>query len=98
MWTNTAAEALRLGKALELRYSGFSRFVEVHAVGYSAEGHGLLRCWQLSDRSSKGDRPGWKLVRVDPGLELHITDETSQAPRRGYKRSDPAMARIVAEL
>jgi hypothetical protein len=43
MWIDTACEALRAKKVLELRYDGFSRCVEVHAVGYSKPGHAIMR-------------------------------------------------------
>jgi hypothetical protein len=44
MFIEQAKEALTLGKCLELRYSGFVRLVEVHAIGYSQAGNGAARC------------------------------------------------------
>lgn len=98
MWTETACEALRRAKVLELRYDGFSRCVEVHAVGYSKAGHAVMRAWQVSGGSAGGERTGWKLMRLDEATGASISNEPSQAPRRGYKRGDAAMSRIVCEI
>lgn len=98
MWIDTACEALRQKKVLELRYDGFSRCVEVHAVGYSKPGHPLMRAWQVSGGSSSGERTGWKLMRLDEAIGAHISEVPSRAPRRGYKRGDAAMGRIVCEI
>ena len=98
MLIEIACEALRRKKVLELRYDGFSRCVEVHAAGYSKAGHPLMRAWQVSGGSSGGERSGWKLIRLDEAIGAHIADASSEAPRRGYKRGDPAMARIVCEI
>jgi hypothetical protein len=57
MPTDTACQALRSRRRLELRYDGFARCVEVHAVGFTKAGHAVLRGWQV--------RAGWKLMRLD---------------------------------
>jgi hypothetical protein len=98
MLIDTAKDALRQGKVLELRLDGFSRFVEVHSLGYSREGHAIMRCWQVGGGSAKRERVGWKLMRLDEGATAHISADASIAPRPGYKRGDRDMARIVVEL
>jgi hypothetical protein len=98
MWIDTACEALRHRRVLELRYDGFSRAIEVHAVGYSKAGHPVLRAWQISGGSTSGERTGWKLIRLGEASGAHVTDGPSQAPRPRYKRGDPAMDRIICEL
>jgi len=98
MLINTACQALRERKCLELRYDGFSRVVEVHAAGYSKEGNALMRVWQIRGGSVSGERTGWKLFRLDEALSAHVIEEPSQAPRKGYKRGDPAMATITCQL
>lgn len=98
MWMETACDALRRARVLELRYDGFSRCVEVHAVGYSRPGHAVMRAWQVRGGSASGERVGWKLMRLDEASAAAVTDERSEAPRNGYKHGDPAIARIVCEL
>jgi hypothetical protein len=98
MWIDAAKDALRQGRVLDLIYDGASRSVEVHAVGYDDHGNPLMRCWQVSGGGAKGERAGWKLMRLDKGLDPHVGSNASGAPRPGYKRGDSAMARIVVEL
>jgi hypothetical protein len=44
-FAETACETLRSGLCLEVRYDGYTRTVEVHAVGYTQEGKGIIRVW-----------------------------------------------------
>jgi hypothetical protein len=97
MLIDVAKDALRQGKVLELRSDGVSRYLEVHAVGFSREGHAIMRCWQVG-ASTQRERSGWRLIRLDEGATAHISPDASAAPRRGYKPGDPAMERIVVEL
>ncbi len=97
MLIDAAKDALRQGKVLELRYDGLSRFLEVHAVGYSREGHPIMRCWQVG-ASAKRDRGGWRLIRLDERAAAHISPDQSAAPRPGYKRGDRNIDRIMVEL
>ncbi len=98
MWLETACAALRAGKCLELRYDGFSRLVEVHAAGYTKDNNAIMRVWQVRGGSQSGERTGWKLMRADETFSAHLTEEASQAPRKGYKRGDAAMERIVCQI
>ena len=92
MLSNTPCEALRAGRCLELRYDGFSRVVEVHAVGITRERNWIMRVWQVRGGSVSNEPVGWKLMRLDEGFSTHILAEKSMAPRPRYKRNDPAMA------
>jgi hypothetical protein len=97
MQTHTPCEALGLQKCLEIRYDGYSRVVEVHAVGFTDEGHAVMRVWQIRGGSASHEPVGWKLLRLDETIGFGITDEDSHAPQAGYRRGDKAMARIVCE-
>lgn len=98
MWIDTACRALRESRVLELRYDGYSRCLEVHAVGYTKTGEPMMRAWQVRGGSTSGEKVGWKLMRLAEALDAVISDELSDAPRKGYKRGDPALERIVCEL
>lgn len=98
MWANVSCDALRRKKCLELRYDGYSRIVEVHAVGKTKEHHGIMRVWQVRGGSKSGERIGWKLMRLDEAISAHVTDEDSQAPRHGYKRGDRDMQTIDCQV
>ena len=69
---------------LELRYDGFSRCVEVHAVGYSKTGAALMRAWQVRGGSIRGEGMGWKLMRLD------------EATRSGWSFMELGLSRIAA--
>jgi hypothetical protein len=98
MLVNIACEALRAEKCLEVRYDGFSRVVEVHAVGYTKENNAVMRVWQVRGGSVSNERTGWKLLRLDETLGGMVLSEKSQAPRRDYKRGDAVMERIICQL
>ena len=92
MWAQVACEALSAGKVLNLRYDGYDRCVEVHAVGVTKEGHVVMRCWQVSGGSESDHPVGWKLLRLDKATSAVISDQGSMAPRSGYNPPDRAMA------
>jgi hypothetical protein len=98
MWTQIACEALRQGKVLQLTYDGFTRRLEVHAVGYTAVGQPMMRAWQVGGGSVRRERSGWKLMRLDEATGAEITEEVSKAPRSGYKIGDRALERILCEV
>ena len=80
MFASEACEALRLGRCLELRYGGFTRVVEVHAVGTSTANNPVMRVWQIRGGSVHNEPIGWKLMRLDEALGVAILDEESMAP------------------
>lgn len=98
MFADEACAALSSGKCLEIHYNGFSRVVEVHAVGYSTAGNPVMRVWQLRGGSTSNEPVGWKLMRLDEAVSVGSLPEASQAPRPGYKPGDKGMSRIVCQL
>jgi hypothetical protein len=98
MVSDIACQALKAGKVLELRYNGFSRCVEVHAVGTSKAGNLVMSCWQTRGGSTTNEPVGWKLMKLEDVQSAAISDESSQAPRTGYKRGDSRMPTIICEL
>ena len=87
----TPCDAIAANKRLELRYDGYSRIVEVHAVGLTREGNWLMRVWQVRGGSVHNEPVGWKCMRLDEAGIGFLTEEESLAPRPGYRRGDKAM-------
>lgn len=98
MDASTACEALRLRRCLEVQYNGFTRVVEVHAVGTSTTGNVVMRVWQVRGGSVHDEPIGWKLLRLDEAIGLGITNDPSTAPRPGYKPGDKGMTTIFCQL
>lgn len=98
MRMEAATEALTRQRCLEVRYDGYVRVVEVHACGFTRQGNAVMRVWQVRGGSASGERAGWKLLRLDEARALSVLEEASEAPRRGYRRGDADMSRIVAQV
>jgi hypothetical protein len=98
MWTQTACAALRSGHVLQLRYDGYTRDVEVHAVGFTTDDNPVMRVWQVAGGSVSNEPVGWKLLQLDETVEAVVTTERSMAPRPGYNSADPVMKVITCQL
>ena len=98
MWTQTACAALRSGHVLQLRYDGYTREVEVHAVGFTKDDNAVMRVWQVAGGSVSNEPVGWKLLQLDDTVEAVVTTERSMAPRPGYNPADPVMKVITCQL
>lgn len=98
MWLQTACDALLSGHVLQLRYDGYNRDVEVHAVGITKEDHVVMRVWQVAGGSVSNEPVGWKLLRLDEATGAFVTSQKSLAPRHGYKRGDKTMITIKCQL
>jgi hypothetical protein len=97
MWTDIACRAFRERLVLELRYYGYSRCIEMHAVSYSKRGASNARL--AGPRGERWrERVGWKLMKLAEANGASVSDEPSNAPRPGYKRGEAAMARIICEV
>ena len=95
-WCGLACAALENGRCLEIRYENCNRVVEVHRVGISPQGAHILAGWQISGPA--GERPGWKLLKLDEALELSLTDIASRAPRPDYRRGAKQFIGIICQL
>lgn len=58
----------------------------------------MLRGWQVRGGGARRERQGWKLLRLAEASAAVISEEPSQAPRKGYKLGDKDMARIICEI
>ena len=103
MWVQVACEALRSGHVLELRYDGYSRSVEVHAVGFTKEDNPVMRVWQVSGGSVSNEPVGWKLLRLDRGhgsssdtTEVARPSSWVQSRRPGHGTDDMPIMRLPA--
>lgn len=93
-----ACDAVASGKRLVLSYAGFTRVVEVHAVGVGGEGDLVMRVYQVRGGHGSGERRGWQMMRLAETLAISLIDEPSGAPRYGYRRNDGAMHNIVCQV
>ena len=95
---NSAIAAFNAGVRLELRYDGFNRIVEVHAIGISTAGNPCMRVWQVRGGSVSNEPVGWKMMTLDKAFSMHMTEEVAQVPRQGYAKNDRGMRTIHAQL
>lgn len=82
MLSSEPCGALVARKCLELRYDGYNRIVEVHAVGLTKEGHWIMRVWQVRGGSVSNEPVGWKLLRLDEAFSAYITNEPPRSPAK----------------
>jgi hypothetical protein len=98
MLVQTACAALRSGHVLELQYDGYSRLVEVHAVGFTEEENPIMRVWQISGGIVNEEPIGWKLLRLNEATRAVVTNQKSLAPRPDYQTGDKVMQVITCQL
>ena len=91
-------DAVRMAQCIELRYDGYRRLVEVHAYGVTKAGHDVMLVWQVSGRSAHDEPVGWKMLRLDETSGVSLATETSQAPRKDYRRGSKAMQTIYCQV
>lgn len=95
---HVALEAMKLGVCLELQYDGYSRLVEVHAVGLSPKDNICMRVFQVGGGSASNEPIGWKMMTIDKAFTIHLSEVPSAAPRDGYRPGDRGMLEIYGEL
>ncbi|MDT9600281.1 hypothetical protein [Sphingosinicella rhizophila] len=89
--------ALEKGCCLELYYDGWSRVVEVYAVGLDSEGREVIQAWQPQADINGPGRPGWKLLYLDETRKVAVSGYFAEAPRPDYVR-DPAIVKVLREI
>jgi hypothetical protein len=92
-----ARAALEKGCSLELYYSGFSRLVEVHAVGLDAGGREAILAYETLG-TGKGHKGEWLVLALEDARKVAVSGYFSEAPRPGYRRDDPRLKQIIAQL
>ncbi len=96
--TQVPCAAIAANSCLELRYDGYSRIVEVHAVGISTAGNPCMRVYQTRGGSVSNEPIGWKMMTIDKSFAMEVIAERAQTPRQGYRRGDRGMSRIISQI
>lgn len=58
----------------------------------------MLRAYQVGGRSNSNKLPPWRLFDVSKISNLKMAEQSSQAPREGYKKGDKDMICMFAEI
>ncbi len=96
---NQIVDAIQHKKRLQIHYPPGSRLIEPHTLGFSKDGHQLLRAFQVSGASESNEHKDWKLFRLDKLTSQCENGDTFAGPRSGYKKGDKAMkGGIISEL
>ncbi|QPS09554.1 hypothetical protein I6G66_05900 [Delftia acidovorans] len=98
MMRGTLTTAIQERRVVVLDYHGYTRTVEPHCLGCDKSRKDKLRCYQTSGGSESGEREGWKLLNVDEVRAISPTEKLFSSARPGYKRGDPAMLHIYAQI
>ena len=77
MWWHVACDALNARKRLSITYGGYTRVVEVHAVGTTSDGNPVMRAWQVSGGSKSGKGLPWRLFRLDRTWQYAVLNEAN---------------------
>lgn len=95
---NTAINALKDKKRLQLIYKGHLRKIEVHSIGVGTKGNTSMLVYQVEGGSNSAEQQGWKLLNLGEASSITILDEASEAPRSGYKGGVRGMIEIFAQV
>lgn len=98
MTPSDACEILQSRRRVRFVYRDLVRVVEIHAVGLSKSNNPIMRAWMVEGESHSGSPSRWRMFDLDKIGTIEILDIRSDAPRPGYKRGDPSIARILCEL
>jgi len=94
----TIVKAIKERLLLELTYNGFRRTVEPHAYGATKTGYEKLTCYQVKGSHSSLKPHDWDYFDVSKIMTLTLLEDSFSGVRPGYKRDDPRMTTIYAQL
>jgi hypothetical protein len=95
----TFIRAIRERRILSVVYPPGTRLIEPYAIGFTREGHVVVRAWQREGVSASGDEEGLKLMRLDRFHSVETTALHFFGPRPQFNPDDPAMkGGIIAML
>jgi hypothetical protein len=92
------AGAIRSRRLLRFDYDGYARTVEPHVYGFGRKNRKLLRAYQVGGGSESAASAGWKLFFEDEMSAIAVGTETFAGPRPEYRKDDPAIQRVIAQL
>ena len=93
----TLIDAINSKKILSLSYDGLRRVVEPHAVGMTAKGNDVLRCYQTQGGHVDAGHK-WDSLDLSKMSSVSDTGQRFENARPGYKRGDKVMETIYAQL
>ncbi len=112
---NTLRRAIRQKKRITVNYTPIregavgERTLEPHALGYSKEGHLLLRAWvnagvsrsyPLVNSINRANqfKKRWRLFRVDNLTDVNLTNQLFTTRPHYNEEGDKAMQRVVERV
>jgi hypothetical protein len=66
-------DGIRRQRSIRLRYAGYLRLVEPHAIGVTAGGHRALLAWQVEGGSRSDPPTGWRTFVITEIGEVALT-------------------------
>jgi hypothetical protein len=90
--------AIKERRLLKLTYDGILRIVEPHAYGATKTGYEKLTCYQVQGLHSSATPHEWDYLDVSKITNLVLLEDSFSGTRHGYKRDDPNMTTIYAQL
>ena len=96
--TAVLMRALKEKRVATFTYHGYSRTVEVHALGKSTDGKAALLAWQTSGGSQTEPPPGWRTFLVAEITGLELAETTFSKARPDYHKGGRGFSVVEAEV
>jgi len=91
-------EAINKRRIIAFYYDGGYRTVEPYVYGVSGTGYEVLRAYQLGGYSDSEAYEGWKLFKTSRVKSIVDTGEYFKEDRSDYKKDDPAVKEVIAQV